>query len=157
MVHISTPIRMPRRGVLLAGGGAVMAVAVGAGGLALAGRDRFAGEEMDPQVAFDAARTGDVLLIDIRRPDEWTATGIPEGAEPIDLRRADFADAVLKLAGGDRTRRVALICAAGVRSDRTGAALSEAGFTRVIDLPEGILGSPAGPGWQARGLPVTRR
>lgn len=32
--------------------------------------------------------------------------------------------------------------------------LRAAGFTQIIDVPEGMLGSGAGPGWLKRGLPV---
>lgn len=35
-------------------------------------------------------------------------------------------------------------------------ALSRYGYTRVYDVPEGMSGSRAGPGWLARGLPVIR-
>ena len=143
-----------RRGFLLGGTACAVATSVMVG-VAWARRDRFAGEEMTPRAALAAARSGDVLLVDIRRPDEWAQTGIPEGGHAIDLRRADFIEAVAALAEGDRTRRVALICAAGRRSDRTGAMLEDAGFEHVIDVPEGMAGSAAGPGWQARGLPVT--
>jgi rhodanese-related sulfurtransferase len=100
------------------------------------------------------ALSGDLLLVDIRRPDEWARTGIGEGAVPLDMRRADFGAALLAAAGGDSARPVALICARGVRSRQLSARLAAAGFTRVIDVPEGMLGSGAGPGWLARGLPV---
>ena len=33
--------------------------------------------------------------------------------------------------------------------------LREAGFTNIIDVPEGMLGSGAGPGWLKSGLPLT--
>jgi hypothetical protein len=36
------------------------------------------------------------------------------------------------------------------------ARLAEAGFTGIVDVPEGMLGSSAGPGWLARDLPVVR-
>ena len=52
-------------------------------------------ELLTPQEAQAAAKDGRILLVDIRRPDEWQKTGVPEGAVPIDLRRDDFADAVL--------------------------------------------------------------
>lgn len=149
------PRRSSRRALLL-GAGALAAAAAGGVGVAAFKRDRFAGVEMTPDAAFAAARAGEVLLIDIRRPDEWEATGLPEGATGIDMRRDDFESAVRALAGGDVDRPVALICAAGVRSDRTGARLAAAGFTQIVDVPEGMLGSQAGPGWLARGLPVTR-
>ncbi len=142
-----------RRGLLL-GGAATMGLAAGA--TLYLRRDRFAGDEMQPPEALAALRAGEILLVDIRRPEEWAATGIAEGALPLDMRRDDFVAAVTALAGGDRKRPVALICAAGVRSDRTAERLAAAGFTDIIDVPEGMEGSAAGPGWIARGLPVVR-
>ncbi|MBM2576449.1 rhodanese-like domain-containing protein [Jannaschia sp. Os4] len=134
-------------------------VALAAGGLA-AGyaltRDRFEGDAATPPEALAAATSGDLVLVDIRRPDEWARTGLPAPAHGIDMRRDDFVDALLELTGGARDRPVALICARGVRSDRMSARLAEAGFTRIVDVPEGMLGSRAGPGWLERGLPVRR-
>lgn len=104
--------------------------------------------------AHRAALDGAVLLIDIRRPDEWALTGVGEGAVPLDMRREDFIDALLELVAQDRARSIALICARGVRSRHLGAKLARAGFTRIIDVPEGMLGSGAGPGWIKHGLPV---
>ncbi|PJI84264.1 rhodanese-related sulfurtransferase [Yoonia maricola] len=110
-------------------------------------------ETLTPQQAFAAAGTGDILLVDIRRPDEWQSTGIAQYAVPIDMRRADFATAVLA-ARRSPTQPIALICARGVRSARMTARLTDAGVTPIIDIPEGMLGSFAGPGWVKRGLPV---
>lgn len=95
-------------------------------------------------------------MIDIRRPDEWDKTGVAEGARPLDMRRNDFVAELTKMTGGRLDTPVALICARGVRSDRMSARLAEAGFTRIIDVPEGMLGSAAGPGWLGRDLPVVR-
>ncbi|MEM9497842.1 MAG: rhodanese-like domain-containing protein [Pseudomonadota bacterium] len=118
------------------------------------GQLKWSGETFSVAEAHQAAFEGDVLLIDIRRPDEWQRTGIGEGAIPLDMRRADFIDALETLTHGDRGTRIALICARGVRSARLSSALSEAGFDRIIDVPEGMLGSFAGPGWLRSGLPV---
>lgn len=150
-----TEIRTPRRRQVILGGAALGMLVLTGGGVALVRRDRFAGLELTPDRALKMARSGATLLIDIRRPDEWAATGVPAGGHAIDMRRADFIEAVLALAGGDRTQPVALICARGVRSDRIGARLAAAGFAQIADVPEGMLGSSAGPGWLARGLPVT--
>tara|TARA_R110002049_G_scaffold23781_6_gene84694 strand:+ start:82308 stop:82742 length:435 start_codon:yes stop_codon:yes gene_type:complete len=97
---------------------------------------------------------GTLVLIDIRRPDEWGRTGIARGAQPLDMRRDDFDRALLELVGGVRDMPMALICARGVRSHRMVRRLTRAGFTDVLDVSEGMLGSAAGPGWLARGLPV---
>lgn len=109
---------------------------------------------LDAETAFQRASTGDLLLIDVRQPEEWEETGSPQGAHRLDLRSPDFLDRLTDLAEGDRTRPIALICASGGRSSRTAQGLTEAGFTNVLDVSEGMLGSSAGPGWIARGLPT---
>ena len=82
-------------------------------------------------------------------------TGSGEHAVRLDMRRDDFVDALLEKTRGSKDVPVALICARGVRSARLNNQLVEAGFTNLIDVPEGMLGSAAGPGWLKRGLPVT--
>ena len=106
--------------------------------------------------AHAAAMAGDLLLVDIRRPDEWALTGVGEGAVPIDMRRQDFETVLLARAGGNLNQPIALICARGVRSRHLAKRLSDAGFAQVLDVPEGMLGSGAGPGWLAQGLPVIK-
>ena len=49
---------------------------------------------------------------------------------------------------------IALICATGGRSGQLLRALKRAGYTGYIDVSEGMLGSPLGAGWIARGLAV---
>lgn len=109
---------------------------------------------LSPDEAHTRASAGEILLIDIRRPDEWAETGLGTSARPLDMRVPDFATQLLEIAGGDPSAPVALICARGVRSRHVTAALREAGFTQIYDVPEGMLGSVAGPGWLERGLPV---
>lgn len=113
------------------------------------------GSALSVTEAHSAARSGDITLIDIRRPDEWARTGIPEGADALDMRDPDFTRKLLKLVP-DRSAPIALICARGVRTRALAKRLTEAGFSNIIDVPEGMLGSGAGPGWLALGLPVTR-
>ncbi len=106
--------------------------------------------------AHQKAKTGEIVLIDIRRPDEWQKTGIAEGAVPIDMRVSDLGariDAALK---GNRDAPVALICHTGIRSSKLAEAMAKAGFSRVYDVGEGMGGSSDGPGWVKRGLPVER-
>ncbi len=112
------------------------------------------GDSVDAPTAHRLASEGKLLLIDIRRPDEWKKTGSGEGATRLDMRREDFIAELDKMTGGDRSKPVALICARGVRSSRMNNRLVEAGFTNIIDVPEGMLGSKAGPGWLKRSLPV---
>lgn len=108
------------------------------------------------QQAHAQALAGEAVLIDIRRPEEWQMTGIPEGAQPLGMRREDFGGRLYELLGGDPSRPVAVICATGGRSGYVAAELAKAGFTDVRDVSEGMQGSAAGPGWLRRGLPVTQ-
>jgi rhodanese-related sulfurtransferase len=151
---------MDRRRALIGGGAVAL---VGAIFAATEGRNLYyralsetVSDQIDVSTAHDLAARGEILLIDIRRPDEWAATGSPASAHRLDMRRDDFTQALLELTGGARDVPIALICMRGVRSSRLTNRLTEAGFTRVIDVPEGMLGSGAGPGWISRGLPVTR-
>lgn len=115
----------------------------------------FDGASLTPPEALDLATKGEITLIDIRRPGEWKRSGWGKPAVPIDMRRRDFTDALDKVVKGDRSKPIALICAAGVRSARLSKRLTAAGYSNIIDIPEGMLGSKAGPGWIRRGLPVT--
>ncbi|MEX0319365.1 MAG: rhodanese-like domain-containing protein [Ruegeria sp.] len=114
----------------------------------------YAGGKLSVADAHRSAMAGEVVLVDIRTPREWRASGIGEGAHPIDMRREDFVQALTAVVGPDRSQPIALICARGVRSARLSLHLTEAGFTNIIDVPEGMLGSRAGSGWVRAGLPV---
>ncbi|MGB5862829.1 MAG: rhodanese-like domain-containing protein [Sulfitobacter sp.] len=145
-----------RRGVLT-GGLAVCGLAVAT--VAAAQWFNVAGEitdgKLSVQDAHVAATSGAITLVDIRRPDEWARTGVGQGAVPIDMRDRDFVDQLLTHLT-DKDAPVALICARGVRSRGMTRKLTAAGFTNIIDVPEGMLGSGAGPGWIASGLPVVK-
>lgn len=106
-----------------------------------------------PQVHQMQAK-GRILLIDIRSPNEWRQTGVAPGALTITLHRRNFAHVLLAAMGGDKSRAIALICATGGRTALAQRLLKRLGFTAVVDVSEGMLGSPSGPGWIRRGLPV---
>lgn len=111
---------------------------------------------LDPVAANEAAQTGAILLLDIRSPREWRQSGVPAPALTVtwhDPRgQYGFVKTVLDTVQGDRTRPIALICAAGVRSSRARRLLESEGFTTVYDVSEGMYGARSGPGWKARGL-----
>ncbi len=139
---------------------------LGAGAIGVAGGGAFATKwfnifadasvegALTVEEASNQASSGDIFLIDIRRPDEWKRTGVGASAIPIDMRRKDFEDVLQTILREQGERPVALICARGVRSDRMSQRLAKAGFTNIIDVPEGMLGSGAGPGWIRRELPI---
>ena len=146
----------------LLGGGIVV---VGAGAFGAYRYDQWAAsvsaEEgttlMTPPDALAAVAAGELTLVDVRRPDEWAETGTAPGAQLLDMRRDDFEDEVIALVKAYPDRPIAFICARGVRSRRVVNAiktLENAELVRIVDVPEGMLGSRAGPGWVERGLPT---
>jgi rhodanese-related sulfurtransferase len=117
-----------------------------------------AGPELTAPEAQQGAAAGALTLIDIRTPGEWRQTGVAQGARRIDMRQPGgakaFIAAVEQAVGGNKEAPVALICRTGNRSGVMQEALTQAGFTHVYNVREGMAGSGAGPGWVRRGLPV---
>jgi rhodanese-related sulfurtransferase len=111
-------------------------------------------DKLTPTDVNAAMRAGDVVLVDIRRPDEWAANGIAKGAHPIDMTSETFADDVNSLLKSNKGKRLAFICEAGVRSDQLAHELEASGFKGVVDVVGGMSGNSEGPGWIAEGLPV---
>lgn len=147
------PPLLARRRVL--GLGVLAAVAGAAGWYSWITPPPYAGEKLTVAEAHQRALAGEITLVDIRRPDEWQRTGLGEGAYPLDMRRDDFTQALTALAAEKPGAPIAVICAKGVRSARMANRLTEAGLGPIIDVPEGMEGSAAGPGWVKAGLPTT--
>ena len=92
------------------------------------------------------AQTDGVVIIDIRREDEWRETGVIEGAETITAFQAsgrvdpDFLDNFRQVAPSPDTP-IMLYCRSGSRTTSLGNALIEQlGFTDVTHLSGGITG-----------------
>ncbi len=99
---------------------------------------------VDPQQASELISRGELDIVDVRDPREWSTGHLP-GARlvPLDRLRADPAAAHLH----DGT---IFVCAAGVRSE-TAAKLAEArGLTNLYNLSGGTRG------WANAGLPLVR-
>jgi len=101
--------------------------------------------------------TDDVIIIDVRRDDEWKRTGVLAGSYPItffDARgRYDVADWLSQVdaisEADERGQKVVLICAAGVRSAKIAGLLDKRlGFTEIYNVTHGI------DHWIERGNPV---
>ncbi len=109
------------------------------------------------QHAHEMASQGEILLIDVRRPEEWADTGVGESAHAVSMHLPGFAEKLSVLTGGDMGHPIALICARGARSSYMQRELTALGYSSVLNVAEGMLGSRAGPGWLASGLPVSAR
>lgn len=106
--------------------------------------------------AHAKASAGELLLLDIRTPEEWKRTGVGVTAHPLSMKDPRFLDKLVALTGGDRERPIALICATGGRSAYLRRILIRAGYPNVVDVAEGMLGSRDGPGWIRSGVPLRK-
>ncbi len=101
---------------------------------------------------------GELMLIDVRSIPEWRQTRIAKGARTITIHDPAGVDAFVEkvaAAAGERDRPIAFICASGVRSAYAYKLMSDAGFTNLYNVTEGMMGAPAhGPGWLKRQLPT---
>jgi rhodanese-related sulfurtransferase len=95
-----------------------------------------------PQQVPAAEVPADVLLVDVREPDEWTAGHAP-GAMHIPLGQLGARYTEIPQDG-----QVYLICRAGSRSNQAALALAGAGWD-VVNVSDGMTG------WAAAGRPMT--
>mmetsp|Transcript_38354 Transcript_38354/g.105655 ORF Transcript_38354/g.105655 Transcript_38354/m.105655 type:complete len:190 (-) Transcript_38354:114-683(-) len=118
-------------------------------------------------VASDEAagllETGEWAYLDVRRPDEQQALGIPAvpeygaGLHTVTSHvpgpggmSFDPAAWLAKVEAElpDKNQKVIVGCAAGIRSKMAAQVLEDSGYTEVLELDDGFMG------WRARGLPV---
>ena len=89
---------------------------------------------------LDAA---EVLLVDVREPDEWQA-GHVAGATHIPLGTVASRAAALP-----KDREILVICRTGNRSAMAQERLTQAGFANVTNVAGGMTA------WAERGFPIT--
>ncbi len=104
--------------------------------------------------AHDQALAGEIILVDVRTPEEWAETGIGEGAIALDMRTDQFVPALVALRKANPDTPIAMICRTGNRSQFVVSALAGQGFPGLVDVSEGMVGGPRGKGWIPTGLPT---
>lgn len=107
--------------------------------------DAAAYTTVDVQAADDALSADQsAQLLDVREPEEWAETGVPEGAVLIPLAEvASRAPSEL-----DAGSPVYVICRSGNRSRTASETLVQLGFGQVYNVDGGVTA------WLAAGLPV---
>jgi rhodanese-related sulfurtransferase len=97
--------------------------------------------ELDPTVVNAGMKRGEIVLVDVREPNETTVESIP-GAVLMPLSQFDPA-ALPK-------RNVVLTCLGGKRSAMALARCQDAGVAVTTHMRGGLAA------WKAAGLPTTR-
>jgi rhodanese-related sulfurtransferase len=97
-----------------------------------------------------------IVLIDIRRPEEWAETGVAENAHKLDMTDELFLSKLSKITQGNRTQPIALICRTASRTRVVQDALMQMGYSNVINVEGGMIGNDEDKGWIKHGLPLVK-
>ena len=126
---------MQRRSFLW-GSGTVILAAFGAF-LALRGT-ATSNVRLEAVAGADLAGDPDIVLVDIRRPEEWQQTGVIEGALLITYTDAEsFLQAVGPYLQPDQT--LALVCRSGNRTSRAARQIAGLIDNPVLDVQGGMI------------------
>ncbi len=102
-------------------------------------------ETVSPEAAAEViANTPDVVVLDIRTPEEY-AEGFIEGAANVDFYRSDFAAQLDML---DKDAPYVVYCRSDNRSGQAMEVFADLGFTNVTEIDGGIVN------WYESGLPI---
>lgn len=89
----------------------------------------------------------DVVVVDVRRAEEWAAGHLPQARHNIDVLQEDFSTKAENLLPKDKT--IAIYCRSGRRSKDAADRLAKCGFD-VVELDGGIIS------WQERSMPTVK-
>ena len=104
--------------------------------------------------ALEKVQAGEIILLDIRSPQEWKETGIASVAIPLSMHERGFLEGLNKIRQENADKEIALICATGGRTNYLQRELKKRGLGDTIDISEGMMGNGQNVGWIKRGLPV---
>ena len=103
-------------------------------------------KKVDPVEFSEVISQPDVIILDVRTPDEFNAGHIANAIN-INLEGSDFSSEVSKL---DKNATVAVYCRSGNRSGVATEQMAELGFTDMYHMQGGIVD------WEAAGGPVVK-
>lgn len=112
---------------------------------ACGGNDKTTYTSLTPQKAYDQlSKSTDAVIVDVRNPNEWMATGILVGAALIPL--SEFEQRAPQELPKDEP--IYVICNTGNRSRAASEILIKDGYKKVYNIDGGIQA------WLSVGLPV---
>jgi rhodanese-related sulfurtransferase len=109
---------------------------------------------MSVREAHERNKVGAVILVDIRRPDEWADTGVAEGAIKLDMTSPVFEARLAGLRAENPGKPIAIICRTANRTRHVQEVLGKRGWTNIVDVRGGMLGDGRNKGWLDEGLPL---
>ena len=90
--------------------------------------------ELDPRATRERARAGEIALVDVREPAEWSEGHLPEA---VLVPRGSLPEQIREVAP-DLSRPVVLYCGSGKRSLLAAETMRELGYEAVASMSGGI-------------------
>lgn len=109
---------------------------------------------MTVREAHAATKAGKVILVDIRRPEEWTDTGVAEGAIRLDMTSPIFEARLAGLRAENPGKPIAIICRTANRTRAVQDILGKRGWRDLVNVKGGMLGDGQNSGWLEEKLPL---
>ena len=100
--------------------------------------------QADPTTFQSIAQQDDVIVLDVRTPEE-IGGGKIAGASELDIYAEDFKR---KLSFLQKDKTILVYCRSGARSNRASAILESLGYENIVNLAGGIAA------WKAKSLPI---
>lgn len=126
---------MKRRNLILLGGAGLVAVSAGLSLPKLLGAKNVS---TLPLTGSELVSAKDIVLVDIRREEEWKQTGVIAGAHLVTYAGAeDFLAKVKPLVG--QGKKLALVCRSGNRTSQASRQIASLVDFEIIDVKGGML------------------
>ena len=106
------------------------------------------------QDAYTRQQAGQMVIVDVRTPQEWQQTGVAVGAEPIDMSDPEFLQKLVQLRQDNPGIEFGFICRSGNRSGQVQSYLAQNNVAGVYSVDGGMSGNGQASGWISDGLPV---
>ena len=93
--------------------------------------------KLSPAEAVEKVRSGDVLVVDVRDPNEVQQSGKVKGSVNVSRGMLEFRadpESPYHNPAFDKNKTILLHCASGGRSALAGKTLQEMGYTRVFNI-----------------------
>ena len=93
--------------------------------------------KLSPAEAVQKVRSGDVLVVDVRDPNEVQQSGKVKGSVNVSRGMLEFRadpDSPYHNPAFDKSKTILLHCASGGRSALAGKTLQEMGYTKVFNI-----------------------
>lgn len=108
----------------------------------------YAIENADVNKVEEYIKTGEYIVVDVRKPDEYSAGHIKDAGN-IDYYDDNF-ESLFEEKYSDKSKKYILYCRSGMRSQYSAEILEELGYENIINMTGGFLA------WQDAGKPVEK-